>query len=512
MFSEEEVLKLVDNALDLCFKKFGEGKYPDAEVIAKQALKVSPDQPRALQLIGLIRHNQKDFEKAIEYFQKALELEPDNAENHNNISLCYSNLGRFNKSISHMQKAIELSPNCYYMHANLGLQYRQNQQTEEAMKSFRKSLDLQEDAHTWGMLGGCHGERHELDEAEACFKRAIELDPKFGGAHVDLASIYQLKGEWEKAWPEYEWRFEVYEQTKFWHRLYEPEKKWDGKQSLKGKTILLHAEQGTGDMIHFFRYVPLVKALEARIVVHCWESLASLFRPHVDEIYTTDPSQIPVYWQRDEGFEIPQYDFHASVVSLPYLLQNPPIPGTPYLSTSKRINTDDYSDYFKIGIVWAGNPQHPNDPLRSCRLARFRPIHDLPGVKLFSLQKDSRPRAYRFMPAPVDLTEGAEDMKIVDMSELMDDFESTAAVINSLDLVITVDTAVLHLAGALGRPAWALIPFNTDWRWKITGETTEWYSSVRLFRQPARGDWDSVFNQVLKELQEKLKNERFSER
>lgn len=504
MFSEEEILSMVKQATDIAFKRFQEGKHEDAEIIVRQALKVCPEDPAALQILGLVLHNNHHFEEAIENFEKAITVEPDNAETYNNLALCYANTGELDKAINLLQKAIDLKPDCSYMHANLGLQYRQKQDIDAAIKHFQHSLSLKADPTVWGMLGGCYGEVKALDEAENCFQNALALSPDFAGAHVDLASIYQLRGDWRRGWEEYEWRFQVYDQLKFWCRIYEPDKKWAG-QPLSGKRIVLHGEQGHGDAIHFFRYVPLLRRWEnVHIIVHCADMLAPLFKNQVDEVYTTAPSLIPIYEQRNKDFRMPEYDYHCSLLSLPYILQTDTIPPCPYISVPGQANMDDYSDYFKIGICWCGNPQHPNDANRSVRLTRFRAIHDLPGVKLFSLVKDARPRAYRFMPAPVDLTEGAEDMRIVDMAPHMNDFGDTAAIINSLDLLITVDTAVLHLAGSMNRPCWGLIPWNNDWRWTLEGNNTVWYPSVKLFRQPTKGDWDSVFDKVLQQLKETL--------
>jgi hypothetical protein len=213
----------------------------------------------------------------------------------------------------------------------------------------------------------------------------------------------------------------------------------------------------------------------------------------VDVVYTADPLKITKE-------DLPPHDCHCSIMSLPYLLGKR-IPTERYLVSLKQIDLGGYSDSFKIGIVWAGNPQHPNDAKRSCRLANFRGIHDLPSVKLFSLVKDTRPRIYRLNPNPIDLTDGTDDMKIVDMAPLMNTFADTAAIINSLDLVISVDTAVLHLAGAMGKPTWALLPWSCDWRWLQSGNETIWYPSVRIFRQTQPGDWNSVFSQLEKEIQ-----------
>jgi hypothetical protein len=185
-------------------------------------------------------------------------------------------------------------------------------------------------------------------------------------------------------------------------------------------------------------------------------------------------------------------------MSLPHILNLDYIPNEPYIFISEKIKIEKYNDKIKIGIVWAGNPEHSNDRKRSCELKMFKGIHDLNNVKLFSLMKDTRKRAYNDQNKPIDLTEGSENMQIVDFSEQIKSFHDTALIINSLDIIIGVDTSVLHLAGAMGKPCCLLLSKNNDWRWKSEGETTIWYPSMKLFRQEKNGDWSSVFEKVEK--------------
>ena len=483
MFTEEQIKNLKEKAETLLIEKFSCGKDRDAELLATQILKIDQNNSKILQLLGLLKHKQQEYKLALEYFEKALSIEPENFENYNNIGLCYSGLGNFSESIKALEKAKELKPNTDYIYANLGLQYRSNKQIEKSIKCFEKALSIKETAETWSMLGGAYGELRDLSKAESCFLAAIRLNKLFAAAHVDLASIYQYRGQWKEAWKEYEWRFELYEQSKFWNFLFDPSKRLKCNQNIKDKRILIHSEQGTGDMIHFFRYIKYMKEAGAYVILHCWESLKPLFENSVDEIYTKEPTEIPGFEHREETFDIPKYDYHCSVISLPYVLNMNFIPNKPYLKSTKKFNTEDYKDKFKIGIVWAGNPQHPNDKYRSCKLKEFKKIHDIPHVKLFNLQKDMRPRMYRFENDPIDLTEGSEHFKIVDVSEFQLDYDYTAAIIEAMDLIITVDTSILHLAGAIGKPTFALISWNGDWRWKLEGKDTEWYPSVKLFRQ-----------------------------
>lgn len=491
MFTEEDVLQRIKQATDVAFEQFKNKKYDIAEIILNQILKINPEDIHAVQLLGLVKHSTNRYQEAIELFLKSIELNPNDFENYNNMGLCFANVGKYDESIKWLKKALEVNPHCAYLHSNLGLQFRHQNKIDEAIKCFKQSIEFDEKSDlAWGMLGGCYGETKNYDEAEYCFKKAIEINPNFAGAHVDLANVYHFKGEWEKAWPEYEWRHGVFEQLKIWQTLYDPNKKWNG-ECLKGKRIIVYGEQGFGDTIQFFRYVQKLK--DTYIILHCNEDLACLFTDFVNETYIEEPTAIT----RES---LPKHDYHCSILSLPYLLKLKEIPSFE-LNIKESLKLDDYSDKLKIGIIWAGNPQHPNDINRSCQLQLFREIHDIPNVKLFSLVKDIRPRIYRFDPTPIDLTEGTDDMKIVDMAPFMNKFIDTAAIINALDLIVTVDTAILHLAGSMGKRTLAVIAWNCDWRWLQEGQSTIWYPSVKLFRQPIKGDWKSVFLQIKKEIQ-----------
>jgi hypothetical protein len=188
-------------------------------------------------------------------------------------------------------------------------------------------------------------------------------------------------------------------------------------------------------------------------------------------------------------------------MSLPYLLDDFTMSGAPYFHVKGSIDIrENYPDTFNIGICWAGSPAHPNDACRSMYLRHFRALTEVPGVKLFSLQKDTRPRVRKDNKTAIDLTEGCSDMRLVDMAPYMEDFVSTLVIAKNLDLVISVDTALLHLCGGGGVPAWGLIPFNPDWRWGFDKENTDWYDSVKLFRQDKPGNWAGVIDRVVERL------------
>lgn len=501
MFTEEHVKNLKEQAEVLLAEKFSKGLDRECELLASQLLKVDPLNCKVVQLLGLVKHKQHLYQEAMGFFDRALEIEPGNYENHNNKALCLSGLGKYEEAIGSLLKARELRPDLDFIHANLALQYRSAGMIEDAISSFRKALSIKETCETWGMLGGCYGELRDLDASKSCFDKSLELNPDFAASHVDMASIHQFRGEWHKSWDHYERRFELYEQSKFWNQVYDPAKRLQKGAKVNGMRILVHPEQGTGDVIHFFRYIPELRRKGAHVILHCWESLKPLMEHDVDEVYTREPATMKKF-SDPNGNDVPNHDGVCSIVSLPYVLEAIQIPEAPYLQTKESFDTSEYNDCkLKIGIVWAGNPQHPNDKFRSCKLSEFKMIHDIGGVRLFNLQKDMRPRMYRFSSMPIDLTEGAQGMKIVDCSEFQSDYGKTAALIDAMDLVITVDTSVLHLAGAMGKKTFALLSRNCDWRWKMDGSTTDWYGSVRLFRQKRLDVWSDVFEEVRAEVE-----------
>ena len=493
MFSQSDIQELIDKAFEAALEKFKKQDYKDADIILSQSIKIQPDNSKILHLIGITKYALQDYENAIKYFNLILDKDPDDFETLNNISLAYGGLGNFNLSVDFLKKALKVKSNAS-VHNNLGVQLRHQGNLKEAIYHFNQSKNLcecdTEIAKAYAMIAGCYGEMKDLNKSEKYLNKALKFDNNLAGAHLDLSNIYQLRGEWSKSWAEYEYRHDVFEQLKIWRKIYNAEKQWKG-ESLEGKILIVHGEQGHGDCIHFFRYI---KFLKCKVILHCSEILKTLLQPYVDEIYTTDPVAIT------DLNEIPFHDYHCSIMSLPYVLNASFIPPAPYIHVDTKLEMFNYEQFLKIGIVWTGNPQHPNDKYRSCYLKNFKQIHDLQNVKLFSLVKDTRNRIYRFEKDPIDYTEGADDMKIIDMAPFMNSFKDTAEIMNSMDLIISVDTSSLHLAGAMGIPTLGLLSWNNDWRWGLTGEISEWYPTVKLFRQKKLGEWNHVFQEIKQEI------------
>lgn len=465
----------------------------EAEMVAKQLLKVEPQNIQTHQLLGLSCYKQRKYKEGIEYLETALKLDNENPENYNNIALCYLYSNRFQDALPAVSKAVEMRPKSYDFLNNLALVQRALGMFDESIATLQKSIELNTtESRTWENLGSVYGQIKKYDKAIECFQKSLEINPENDGAHVDLAYAYHLTNQWDKAWEHYEHRL------KYWHtcgrtpgrfyEIYPPDKQWNGTDNLEGKTIVVYCEQGTGDILNFVRFVPQLSALGGKVILDVPESLQKLLEGF-GQIRTSLNNEV--------------YDYSCSFLSLPYLLNVKDYEGDkPYLNSSIKLNMSDYENDYKIGIVWAGNPGHPNDANRSCKLSFFKPLLNIPGVKLFSLQKEIHKRSYIGSDVIIDLTEGCDDMSLVNMTDVMNTFDDTAAVIEAMDLIITVDTSVLHLAGAIGKKTFALIPFNPDWRWMAEGEITPWYDSVKLIRQESFGNWEPVFEQVIKEVNE----------
>jgi hypothetical protein len=330
-------------------------------------------------------------------------------------------------------------------------------------------------------------ERGFARDAAASLEAALRAMPDHAEAHWRLSQVLLLLGEYEAAWPHAVWDAKV----SFLPRAPSfPRPHWDGSD-LRGKTILLHTTQGIGDTIQFIRYVPMVAGLGARVVLLCHQpKLLPLLKQ------TTGVERIIT-----EAWEQPQYDVHCSLLALPRLFQTTAatIPrADAYIAADPNL-TATWAERLaspggagkRVGVVWAGNPDHRNDRNRSMPLEALSPLGHLAGVMLHSLQKG---------PVAGQLAGSSLTSKIIDLGPQLNDLSDTAAVVANLDLIITVDTSVAHLAGAMGKPVWTLLPFVPDWRWMLDRPDTPWYPTMRLFRQRALGDWAGLVDEVVRAL------------
>lgn len=505
---------LVNTAIDLAIEKIVD-KPAVAVLLLKQVLNCDPNNLKALQYLGISKNRMGENTEAIEIFNSILDKNPNCADTLNNLSLCYTGLGEQEKAIECNKKAIELMPDNFMFKNNLALKYRSLGKYEESISLIEKAIKLNPDPQLWINLGGIYGELKELNKAQECFEKAIRLEPNCASAYVDLSFVYHLKGDWKKGFAAYEWRFLYFHQLSYYLNSYDQKKLWKGDKSLKNKKILIYGEQGIGDQIQFIRYIKNLKELGAYVIVHCSKPLEILFKriKEIDKVFIRDIVN-------NIGEEFPEYDYQCSMMSLPYLLGVEQISGDAYLepATLKFIDSikKDYSETFNVGIVWAGSAAHPFDKNRSFSLKNFKEIQNLEKIKLFSLQLENTKRKYGFIhknesiSSPkslesaeiVDFSEGCEDIKLVDLTKMIESVEDTATILAGLDLVICCDTAIAHLAGAMGKPVWVVLPYNPDWRWGINGSSTDWYNSMRIYRKTERNDWSEVFEKIKKDLHE----------
>jgi hypothetical protein len=321
------------------------------------------------------------------------------------------------------------------------------------------------------------------DEAIATYRRAIAIDPNHGGAHNNLALTLLSRGDFEEGWREHEWRWTVEPNKRYRPNFAQP--LWDGSD-LNGQRILVHAEQGFGDAMQFARYVPLIQQRGGRVIVQCQTELVRLFKTlaGVEEFLA-------------RGDALPDFEVHCPFSTLPLAFRTTvdTIPAEfPYLRPEGELSTQWRKrvpeGVLKVGLVWGARP-FPS-PGRSVPLSTFAPFGDVEGVWYCSLQKGDPARETRTPPAGLTLTDWTDELH---------DFTDTAALIGNLDLVISIDTSIIHLAGAIGKPVWVPLLHVPDWRWMLGREDSPWYPTVRLFRQPVRGDWATPIRRIVEELQ-----------
>ena len=461
---------------------------------------------------ALAHHRAGRPAEAERLYRQVLAAHPDRAEAYSNLGAALQDLGRLDEAVKAYHQALALDSRQAATHANLGTALMDLGSLEDAAASLQRALTLQpESAAAWSNYGNALTRLGRLEAAMSAFQRALALQPDYAEAHHNLAFALLARGDFTRGWAEHEWRWQCAQFVEAAREF--PMPRWDGT-SLAGQTILLHAEQGFGDTIQFVRYAPLVAARGGRVVLECQPQLRRLLagnevqsresrverRAHRDFRGGADMGVADVVAQ---GEPLPACDLHAPLMSLPFIfgttLDTVPA-AVPYLRVRPAL-VEDWSHRLatipgpRVGLVWAGNPHHRNDAFRSVPLAALAPLGATPGLSLVSLQKG--PGAEQLRDAPLGLF-------LYNLGPQLTDFADTAAALLHLDLLITVDTAVAHLAGALGRAVWLLVPAVCDWRWLEERADSPWYPTMRLFRQHRRGDWAPVVARVAATLVEEV--------
>jgi tetratricopeptide (TPR) repeat protein len=467
----------------------------DALTSFDQAIALRSNYAEAHSNRGVALNDLERYEEALVSFEQAIVLKPDHARAYCNKVISLQELRRPQEALESCDRAIALKPDYAEAHYNRASVFYGFRRLEEAVANCDRAIALKPifaEAYD-GRAVALH-ELGLMADALAGFERAIELKPGYAEAHHHMAMCRLALGDYAKGWPQYEWRWET---RQFEHGRRDLDAPlWLGREDLRGRTILLHAEQGLGDTLQFCRYVPNVAALGAKVILEVQPGLERLLSrlDGVDHILT-------------RGAALPPYDFQTPLASLPLALDAGPDGDLgPYLladperavAWASRLSE---AEGLRVGLCWAGGTRldqrssNAIDQRRSLPLEAFTPLADIPGVQIYSLQMG---------PPAGQLTEaqarGWPGPPIIDLTAELKDFADTADLVANLDLVITCDTSTAHLAGALGIPVWILNRFDSCWRWLDGRDDSPWYRSARLFRQTAPGDWMSVVEQVKSQL------------
>ncbi len=468
------------NTLAIVLKRLG--RADEALTHYRAALKVEPDNAATLGNLGLALRALGRHEEALPLFERAAALQPALPSAQLNLGNALNELGRFGEAEAAYRRSIERDAGYAEAHCNLGTLLRDQGRLDEAEAELDAALRLNPRLVVARYnLGNAHKDRGRLDAAIATYREALRFDPTHAESHWNLSHALLLAGHLEDGFIEYEWRWRLPAMGD--HGFSGP--RWDSAAA-PGAKVVVHAEQGFGDAIQFARYVPLIAARG--------HSATLLVRPPLLRLFETLPN-VEVVTQLPSG----RWEgYHCPLLSLPLAfgtrLETIPA-AVPYLRAEPRAAEKFRARFeapeFKVGLVWRGNPEKPGDARRSLAPSALRPLFELSGVRLISLQMP---------PRAGDLDQLRQFGALDDPMDEIGDFADTAALIASLDLVITVDTAVAHLAGALAAPVWLLLPFVPDWRWMMARPDSPWYPTARLFRQTAPGDWHGVLDRVAEAL------------
>jgi tetratricopeptide (TPR) repeat protein len=462
-------------------------RYAEALKAYGRAVALAPGQAdiycnrgRTLMMLRRLEEAQADYRHAIA-------CNPNHAEAYNGLSCTLRELQRLEDSLAAAERAIALDPTSASGHNNRGNALRELQRYDEALKAFDRAIQLApQDAGAYSNRCNALTSLGRLEDAIASCEQALRLDSNLAEANWNLATYRLLQGDFATGWTRFEWRWQG-SNLKGSERHYS-QPRWSGAEPLAGKTILLHAEQGLGDTLQFCRYAPMVAAMGAHVELEVQKPLLSLLATLPDDISLMT-----------EGDALPDFDYHCPLMSLPLafgtMLETIPA-AVPYLAADpikraawrKKLGE---KTALRIGLAWSGKRRFISDLIRNIPLSVLAPLRDLP-CEFHCLQKEIWPE---------DAARLTEFPQVRIHRTAIDDFSDTAALAAEMDLIVTVDTSVAHMAGSIGKPVWILLPYLPDWRWLLNRSDSPWYPNATLIRQPRPGDWSSVIAEIVARLE-----------
>jgi len=461
-------------------------RYDEALAAYDRALAYKPDLENAWFGRGEALYMLNRFDEALAAYDRMLALKPDSEAAWLGRGNALCNLRRFDEALAAFDKTLSFNPNSEYAWLGRGNAFADLARYDESLRAYDTTLSLKPDLeNAWLGRGNVYFAMNRDDDALASYEKAIGLRPENAEALLNKSLVKLSLGDFEEGWALYEWRWKSRFFTSSVRNF--PQKHLLEEADVSGKTVLVHSEQGFGDTIHFYRYVPELAKLGCNIILEAPPPLAALMK-----------AQNRNYEITSTGEPLPRFDLHCPLLSLPHFFKTTlaTIPAqVPYLIPDP-VKLEHWQTKLgakskpRIGLVWSGNPKYSTDVRRSVPLELLLPFIGA-EADWYSLQKEVRDEDRRSL---------GPNTPIVDFSQALNDFSDTAALIAQLDLVISVDTAVAHLAGAIGKPVWILLPFHPDFRWLRDREDSPWYPTARLFRQTHDGDWRGVVDRVFAQL------------
>lgn len=470
------------------------GDLKNAEKEYREILDLNPDNANVLNLLGLLSHQNKILDDALDYIQKAIKISPS-AYFFESLGRVYLDVGNFSKAIEAYKKSLEFKPDEYEVIFNLALAYKNNFQFNEAIEAYKKALEINPSSlDAYFNMAYLYLSENNPHEAINCYKKVLELDPDDCESKYFLSlALLQVQNH-KEGWHYFEERLcrasSIITQSTAYPNLTQKAPIWQG-EDIKDKAIYTYYEAGFGDVLMFARYLPILKERCGKI----------LFKPQQElvELFKENPLGCEII-ERTLPEEMMDFDCHIPLMSLPYVLglegDDNFISSEGYFSANPektKLYREKYfdNDKFKIGIKWQGNTYY--DTGRVIKVESFFKLFDLAGTKFYSAQT---------FEGSQELEKLTQKYDIVDLGKTFRDFSDTAGAVENMDLIICNDTSLAHLAGAMGKPCWILLPYVYNWRWHVDLNPCKWYKSVKLFRQNEPDNWDEVFERVYQELKD----------
>ena len=465
-------------------------QHDDALDYFGKSIRLDENNPLAYFNQGVVYRYLHQFDNALNSYKNALKINPDYADALNGIGRIYHLKNEFNLAITYYDKAIQSQPNYSEVIYNKSIALLELKRYDEALVCYDAAIQLKPDDHEpYNGKGNTLQELKRYDEALVCYDAAIQFKPGEATGFWNKSLLKLIIGHYEEGWKLYEWRRQM-EKNKNNYKLYD-QPLWLGKESLHNKTLLVESEQGFGDVIQFVRYIPMLENIGAKVILEVPKVMTSIIKSLHGNFLVIEKGKL-----------LPHFDYHIPIMSLPLAFNTSinSIPASiPYLFSDKT-KREYWNKKFnkkikpRIGLVWSGSIHHTNDKNRSLLLKDFEPILQLP-FEFHSIQKEVRENDQKTL---------FEFNQVHQHQDELNDFSDTAALIEEMDLIISVDTSVAHLAGALGKDVWILLSYHPDYRWMLDRKDSPWYPTCTLFRQSKIDDWSDVVLEITSNLQNRL--------